>query len=151
MQSKLYVSGLSLNLLRQTKPIFLSLICMQRNWSSNGLEAAQDERTGDEWSVYRQVQDFRERGSGLRARHLPWQSARWRLIFSQWWPTSCPWSALDQCQSSHWQLQFRTLVPTLVSVAFKIFRQRTPKGIIWSSFAEGENLSSGSPNPEVRD
>lgn len=72
MQSKLYVSGLSLNLLRQTKPIFLSLICMQRNWSSNGLEAAQDERTGDEWSVYRQVQDFRERGSGLRARHLAW-------------------------------------------------------------------------------
>lgn len=52
--------------------------------------------------------------------------------------------AAGRCGSKGW---FRLL---LVSAACKLFRQRTPKGI-WSSFAKGENLSSDSWSPEVRD
>lgn len=49
-----------------------------------------------------------------------------------------------RCSSERW------FPLSLVSVASKIFRQRAPKGI-WSSFAKGENLSSDSRSPEVRD
>lgn len=59
-------------------------------------------------------------------------------------------SCLAGCTFRHWVLLFTGVLTLCCICSFQKSRQRAPKGI-WSSFVRGENLSSNSRSPEVRD
>lgn len=140
-----------INFLRQRGLMFSSLLCRRRNWGFNGLEfVPKTTQPVMGQSMYK----FRLLGEEMvESQCLLWWSSWWLGGPSSSWasgnPHSIPMVPLVSASpaTGHWNAECWFW---LIFVASKLFRQRTPKGI-WSSFARGENLSSDSWSPEVRD